>query len=399
MKEPHDKEPGLGRVDEVDDSTGNVAPLRTDSADPDPEPSFSAANGLTSRDRPTPSESDVAEGDHEPGASLRRAREVAGLDTATLASRIHLGRGTLEDLEANRFHHMPPAYVRGYLRSCARELGADVTPWIQAFERHGLEDPELRAVATPSARGPRRRRGRGIYWLALLLLLVLLGLGVYAWNERTESPVLPSLNLGDAQDVLHGLTSGDDASTQDASAAEEASSQEGVDSEAPASSSEASESAEAVSPEPVVAPPPSGEAEAAPTASSEPTFSAEELTELVVSRAAESEDAGAAADTQEALSPLAAAEASPSASANDGGGALLVLEFSETSWVEIRDAADDVVLTGVLSQGDREEVRLELPGRVVLGNASGVSLTLDGEAVDIQPHVRGDRTARFDLEG
>lgn len=82
-----------------------------------------------------------------------------------------------------------------------------------------------------------------------------------------------------------------------------------------------------------------------------------------------------------------------------GEGAQLVLEFGETSWVEIRDAADEVVLTGVLSSGDREEIRLDLPGRVILGNASGVSLTLDGEPVDVETHIRSDRTARFDLEG
>ncbi|MFO7954299.1 RodZ domain-containing protein [Thioalkalivibrio sp.] len=394
MSDPRDKEPDLGRVDEVDDSTGNVAPLRTEAADPDPEPSFSAAHGLTTRDQPEDPEAEAPGSDDEPGASLRRAREAAGHDTASLARRIHLGRGTLEDLEANRFQHMPPAYVRGYLRSCARELGADAGPWIQSFERHGLVDPELRAVATPSARTRQQRRGRGIYWLALLLFAVLLGLGVYAWSERTGTPVLPSLNLGDAREAVPGLESTPDADMDQPEPLETAP----PDNERPEPDQPAPEVVSDEAPKEDAAEPPGtgigadDSAEAvAETAS--PAVTAESLTErLAVSEEPAAPDVAALPETD------STAEAAP-ASAEAGEGVELVLEIEETSWVEIRDADDEVVLTGVLSSGDRETLRLELPGRVILGNAPGVSLTLDGEPVDVEPHIRSDRTARFDLEG
>lgn len=385
MSDPRDKEPGLGRVEDVDDSTNNVASLRTEGTDPDPEPSFSAAHGLTSRDHREESGPEAARGEDEPGASLRRAREAAGLDTATLASRIHLGRGTLEDLEANRFHHMPPAYVRGYLRSCARELGVDADPWIQSFESHGMVDPELRAVATPSARGRQRRRGRGIYWLALLLAVILLGLGVYAWSERTDTPGWPSLNLGDARDSVPGL-----AGTQT------------PDAEGRIPSITESPDPEPDTPAPEVLPEgaepePAGAEESAgvPEAASESTVPAEAL---AVPEEPVTPEAPARAESETSLDAAPVIETSGESPAA-GEGAQLVLEFGETSWVEIRDAADEVVLTGVLSSGDREEIRLDLPGRVILGNASGVSLTLDGEPVDVETHIRSDRTARFDLEG
>ncbi|WP_018866819.1 MULTISPECIES: helix-turn-helix domain-containing protein [unclassified Thioalkalivibrio] len=393
MSDPRDKEPDLGRVEDVDDSTTNVAPLRTEGSDPDPEPSFSAAHGLTTRDRPAEAEAETPGGENEPGASLRRAREAAGLDTATLASRIHLGRGTLEDLEANRFHHMPPAYVRGYLRSCARELGVDAGPWIQSFEQHGLVDPELQAVATPSARARRRRRSRGIYWLALLLLVALLGLGVYAWNERTGALGLPSINLGDAREAVQGLA--DPALTDEEPAVVpdgEAAPPEALPTEGGAEDSAAAEAAEAEPIESGESTPDTGIEDGQTLA-----ITPESLTERVAvpEEPVTPEVASEIASLPEAEAP---AETSP-APADTAGGAELVLEFSETSWVEIRDAADEVVLTGVLSSGDRETLRLELPGRVILGNAEGVSLTLDGTPVDLEPHIRSDRTARFDLEG
>ncbi|WP_024328138.1 helix-turn-helix domain-containing protein [Thioalkalivibrio sp. AKL19] len=394
MSDSRDKEPDLGRVEDVDDSTGNVAPLRTEATDPDPEPSFSAAHGLTTRDQPGGTEAEVPGNDDEPGASLRRAREAAGHDTASLARRIHLGRGTLEDLESNRFQHMPPAYVRGYLRSCARELGVDAGPWIEAFERHGLVDPELRAVATPSARARHQRRGRGIYWLALLLFAILLGLGVYAWSERTGTPVLPSLNLGDAREAVPGLGGTQDADVDPPGPPETIpSDSERAEPETPAPAGVAEEApVEETAESPMTGPGGDDSAEAA-AETAPPGVTAESLTErLAVPEEPATPDVAALPETES----VAEADSGP---AEAGDGAELVLTFEETSWVEIRDADDEVVLTGVLSSGDRETLRLELPGRVILGNAPGVSLTLDGEPVDLEPHIRSDRTARFDLEG
>ncbi|WP_019626818.1 helix-turn-helix domain-containing protein [Thioalkalivibrio sp. ALJT] len=382
MTDPRDKEPGLGRVDAVDDSVGSMDPLRAGAADPDPDPgpALSAATGLTSRDQPP--QYVVDQSDEEPGAGLRRAREAAGLDTATMARRIHLGRGILEDLEANRFQHMPPAYVRGYLRSCANELGVDAGPWIAAFEQHGMMDPELRAVATPSGRGRQRRLGRGIYGPAILLALVLLGLGVYAWTERSDRADLPALSEDDATPAApHTEPGREDAAVAAVPDVDEAEGPEAVaepaveQPEVPARQEEEAVGADAVPEDPVVTP--------------------EALAEPVTPRPQPeaAEPAGVAPEPLEAPSPALA-----SVPAQTDPEAALVLEISETSWVEVRDAADAVILTGVLSPGDREELRVELPARVVLGNAAGVSLSVDGEDFDFAQHIRGDRTARFDLE-
>jgi cytoskeleton protein RodZ len=81
----------------------------------------------------------------------------------------------------------------------------------------------------------------------------------------------------------------------------------------------------------------------------------------------------------------------------DGRG-VVVLSFQETSWAEIRSASDVIELRGVFDRGDRRSVEVELPARVVLGNAPGVALDLNGVAVDLATYTRGDSTARFDLD-
>ncbi|WP_018864993.1 RodZ domain-containing protein [Thioalkalivibrio sp. ARh3] len=395
VAEPRDdKEPGLGRVDEVDDSVSEMEPLRTTDDDPHGASDVPPAGGLTTRDQPPPPDPESGEG--EPGNSLRRAREAAGLDTATLAHRIHLGRGTLEDLEANRFDHMAPAYVRGYLRACARELGVNADPWLRAFESHGLTEPELRAVATASARSRGRRRSSAPYWLTFLLLLGLLGLGVYAWTERGGgTPSFPSLGWTEddpaavSQDAAPATT--DDELGAPPALIEEAEPQAEAPAEAEAGS-EASEADAERDPEPVM------------DTLTEPVPSEDAATDDVEAHEV-AEDPGPVSDMA-----LLTGETRPSAeqeeetAESDAGEAeregmsRLVLDVSETSWVEIRDADDEVVFTGVLSGGDREELELTLPGRVVLGNAQGVELTLDDEPFDLESHIRGDRTARFDLE-
>ena len=395
MTEHRDKEPDLGRLDEVDDSPTNVASLRTERIEPDPAPPpLSVAPGLTSRDQPPPS-STTEDGD-EPGNSLRRAREAAGMDMAALASRINLGRGTLEDLEANRFGHMPPAYVRGYLRSCARELGVDADPWILAFERHGLSDPELRAVATRSPRSSQPRRNRGIYWLTSLLILLLLGLGAYSWTDHNGMRLLPSLDPGAAEEAASPETSAATPSTPpDPETAAVPETSPGPRPEVDTTRTEAPEGGAANTSTQAGA---EGDA-----ASAERTVMPDALTETLAagsdSGADEVTTSGDAAAAASATTPLTQAPRETSTPTAGSGEPVLALEFSSTSWVEVRDAAGEVVLSGIFSAGDREELRLQLPARVVLGNAAGVSLQLAGEPVDIQPHVRDDRTARFDLEG
>ena len=58
------------------------------------------------------------------GAYLRWVREQAGLSIRQLADRTKIGSVTLEDIEAERFDHLPPVvYLRGFLREFSRSLG------------------------------------------------------------------------------------------------------------------------------------------------------------------------------------------------------------------------------------------------------------------------------------
>lgn len=73
------------------------------------------------------------------------------------------------------------------------------------------------------------------------------------------------------------------------------------------------------------------------------------------------------------------------------------LAFSEPSWVEIRDSNGQVLLLGEMNAGDRKMLAGVAPYQLVLGNASAVDLTLDGQLYDLEWAVRGN-VARFELD-
>ena len=82
--------------------------------------------------------------DISPGARLRQAREAANLSVREISAALHLDQKMIEALEAGSSDRLPaPTFVRGYIRSYARELGLPPGPLLKAYDLQGLEPPAL----------------------------------------------------------------------------------------------------------------------------------------------------------------------------------------------------------------------------------------------------------------
>lgn len=69
------------------------------------------------------------------GATLKAAREAAGLSLGEVADRLKLSLKQLEAIEGDRFEALPgPAFVRGFVRNYARFLGVDAGPLMTRLE-------------------------------------------------------------------------------------------------------------------------------------------------------------------------------------------------------------------------------------------------------------------------
>lgn len=128
-----------------------------------------------------------------PGARLRRAREARGESVHEVAFAIKLSPRQVEALENDDFDALPGiAFVRGFARNYARYLGVDAAPLLEGIERlAGADEPDLSPIRNADGdlpAGGGGRRGQFPAGLAVVVLLVLLGVGWYFDWFRTEPP-------------------------------------------------------------------------------------------------------------------------------------------------------------------------------------------------------------------
>jgi cytoskeleton protein RodZ len=436
----------------VTDPGARISP-RDDAAEPGP--AISVVGSLTTRTQSAPVEAEGS-GPGQPGAAIRYARERLKFDTADLAVRTRLSRRIIEDLESNRFDAIPPAYVRGYLRAVARELEADADGWIRSYEGLGFSEPVFKATVNRNA-SARWGLSGGIWGLMVGAILVsALGLGVYAWTEGNGANPLASLTGWASESVQRFSRVGpgaepepDAASLAAPALTEEVQWVPGPQPAAPVDESPGLDAGlveveplfrepvrpraparsvgPAAGPGAAQAPPESVRVEApglrveasglrveAPGLRVEaPGLRAEAPGPTAAPVAPESGVADAAAPrAQVTVEPEpetpAAAQVPPVAeaptpapgsveAAATGDQSTLSLAFGGTSWIEVRSASDRVALRGIFHAGDERSVVVEMPARVVFGNAPAVQLSRDGRPVALDAHTRADRTARLTL--
>jgi cytoskeleton protein RodZ len=118
------------------------------------------------------------------GSCLRRARETRQLSLGDVAGSTKIPRSTLQQIEDGKLDELPAdVFVRGFIRSYARAVGADETEPLHGFERaiHArraaeralstipVVDPAV-AAAEDEASLPRRGLGLAVFVIILLLI-------------------------------------------------------------------------------------------------------------------------------------------------------------------------------------------------------------------------------------
>lgn len=103
----------------------------------------------------------------------------------------------------------------------------------------------------------------------------------------------------------------------------------------------------------------------------------------------------AAAEAANAVAAAPEAASKPAATANGR-----VLRFAATgeSWVQVRDAQQQVVMEKMLKAGDvYQEAAVGRPLQIVVGNASATTLEIDGVATDLTASAKNN-VARFEVK-
>ncbi len=304
-------------------------------------------------------------GTSSPGEMLRDARERAGMSQDDIAAKLKLSTRQITAIETGDWDSLPErTFTRGFMRSYARIVGLD--PAIVGLDRSSsppMPSGELRP--TPVAIGEiamdieRNSRPMTARWAVPLLLIAVLAAGIayFQWGEM--------LGIGASRVAKPVLSAGSTTTVNDAS-----------------------KSAIVVPPSPVATAP------ASPSLLP-PTSSGSVISAAPASVGANSTTAPAGAASTNDV-PAAATPAAPAALlAAVAGEKRITITFRGKSWTEVRSKGD-VIYSEASLPGTREFTG-SVPLSFIIGNASNVSLNIDGKPYDMTQITRND-VARFRIE-
>ena len=89
-------------------------------------------------------------------------------------------------------------------------------------------------------------------------------------------------------------------------------------------------------------------------------------------------------------SPTPANSTSTATGSGDLPEGRLEFEFAGQAWVEVRDKHGDVLFSRTMPAKSKHILRGEPPFMLRVGNASAVSVVLDGRPVDLMPYTRNE---------
>lgn len=274
-----------------------------------------------------------------PGAQLVQARSDLRLTQEEVAAKLHLATGQIQALEQDDYSSLPGAtYVRGYLKSYALLLGLAPEPILEAHTRLTAAPavPDFRTIA------PQREitsRHHQVRFVTYFMAAIVIGLAVAWWQGRDVRPPNPLLTARDSEPAV---TAADAVPGADVPGTTE---------------------------QPVIP----AAVEAAPAVASPP----------------------AAAPQPPVAAPAPVPVPTPVAQPA-GPRIKFVLHADQDSWADIRDARQTKLLYETVPAGRSVTLEGAAPVSIFLGNAAGVRLDYNGQAVDVARHQRG-MMARFTL--
>jgi cytoskeleton protein RodZ len=317
-------------------------------------------------------------GPRSAGEALRERREALGLGLGEVAEALRIKPAYLSALEAGNPDELPgPVYAVGFVRAYSDHLGLDSGEILRRFR---LESTGLSArpdLSFPIPLGERSVPGGGMLLVALILAICGYGTWYYlSTAERSRPERVADLPAALAQSNLIPPPGG--PTTQISPTASTPPAPSDATKTKPSTATETA--AQQLGPAPAPAP--------APAASSaEPAPAAAAWTLPALAAASPSPAASPAPTVSPNANPPTAPQGPTETSADSGrvygdttGPVRIVMRAVADSWVQVRDADRSTLFTRLLKAGDTYRVP-ERPGAsMLIGNAGGLEIMVDGKA-------------------
>lgn len=331
-----------------------------------------------------------------PGETLRKVRESKNLALGDVAVQLNLTAQALRNLEAGAFELLPGhTFARGYVRAYAKLMGLDPSRLVSEFDQYTGTDASGSSVASLARiEEPARVSQSLVKFFSVVALVALAGVGFFWWQGETArlggevangSIEHVEVEAADGTTEIHPLDEPEDQAVAEAQTQVPLAELPPVLAPAPANQPPASETPAAV------------ETPAAPVSPSEaqsPVVAEVPPSAPQASAPVAAEPTPVSEPVPPAETPSAPAPAAPVAVA--AGQALVNLQFTADCWTQLTDADGKVLLSALKRRGDSVELAGKAPLELRLGYARGAVVLVNGQAVDVAPHIHGE-TARLKL--
>lgn len=298
------------------------------------------------------------------GQLLFRAREHMGLTQEAVAERLCLKVSTVKEIEQD-IHPagVEPTFLRGYIRLYARMVGIpenDINSLLKSDVP--AQAPNVSPMQSYSL-GKKRKKREGwlmkLTWLIVIILIAMIG--IWWWQDHNAQQ----------KDLLTMANQNDLVLTQQDTSSEPVSN---VTVDAPLANNNSAEQAE---PAPVLT-------DAQTTTTNTETDSVKTIPLPNAPQTIPSVDRVQADATQTADMPAVTSNG-------------LTLNFSGQCWLEIRDANNKVLFSGMKNSGDKLELDGAQPYRLNIGAPANVTVQFQGQDVDLSRFIKAKRSAKFKL--
>jgi transcriptional regulator with XRE-family HTH domain len=137
-------------------------------------------------------EPSILSGDVAIGIRLRTAREQAGISHEELAASTRISKTYLQRLEEGAFDRLPgPAYVCGFMRSYASQVGLDGDLLVQEYQRARQQPPSPQAGKRRYSLGKSSPEGRR-RWAVTGILLIFVLAAAYVMDTSDDTVRSPA---------------------------------------------------------------------------------------------------------------------------------------------------------------------------------------------------------------
>jgi len=321
------------------------------------------------------------------GYALAQARVRAGLSIEQAAGRIRLHPKQLRAIENEDLQLLPTAaYVNGFVRNYARELGLDARPLIEdlnaKLKLRGLDAhaPDLGPGGAMHIPTLGDRGWRHLVLTAIVIALICAGLiGVWMARSTVRRGDGATSGRATAPAATAGATGG---ATAGSSAAPEAPGNLG----GPVRSL-AAPAPDAGASAPSTAAPTPGATPAPSTPGAAASLGAASATPPALPVDADSKGAGVGGR-------IPVVTLTPASAATSG----LVVRFKDRSWVEVSRPDGRVLLSRHGEPGSMELVNASAPLILTVGRVEAVEVEFRGQPVNLRPYVNVNGVARVMLD-